>query len=268
MLSRRAFLRSAAAAGSGMAGVAGLNDVLARALAVKVPRGARLRDIEHVVILMQENRSFDHYFGALRGVRGFGDKRVVRDASGRPAWDQADPDRLANPQGRVLPFRLDTRMTSGQCVSDQSHAWAAQQVSLNHGAMDRFVLAHQVGNGNGPASGALSMGYYTRADVPFHYALADAYTICDEYYCSVLGPTNPNRIMSMSGTVDPEARASTTANRVASSTGPHTPSGSSGLASTGSSIRRPTTTPTTCCRSSQGSTARSRARAWRHEPTP
>jgi phospholipase C len=204
MPTRRAFLRSAAAAGAGLAGVAGFDDLLGRALAVKPTRGARLRDIEHVVILMQENRSFDHYFGTLRGVRGFGDRHVVRDARGRAAWDQADPDRALNPRGRVLPFRLDTHHTSGQCVQDQTHAWAAQQVSWDRGAMDRFVFAHRIGNGSGPASGALCMGYYERADLPFHYALADAFTICDEYYCSVLGPTNPNRILSMSGTIDPE----------------------------------------------------------------
>jgi phospholipase C len=204
MRTRRSFLgqglRGGLAAGAGLA-AGSLMDPIDDALAVTPPKRATLDDIEHVVILMQENRSFDHYFGMLRGVRGFDDKQIVVNA-GRPVWNQIDPDLVDNPQGYVLPFRLNTFTTSGQGVADQSHAWAAQQASWAGGAMDGWVAAHRVGNGNGPATGALCMGYYSRQDIPFHYALADAFTICDGYHCSVFGPTNPNRIMMMSGTVD------------------------------------------------------------------
>ena len=190
-----------------MAGIAEFETALARAtdraLAVPRPRTRRLSDIEHVVVLMQENRSFDHYFGTLRGVRGFADPKALRNpTTGRSVFNQVDPDLKDNPQGYVLPFRLDDANTAGQCVADQTHAWAAQQGSWDRGAMDHFVAAHRIGNGNGPSTGGLCMGYYTRDDIPFHYALADAFTICDAYHCSVFGPTNPNRIMSMSGTVD------------------------------------------------------------------
>ena len=168
------------------------------------PSHARITDIEHVVILMQENRSFDHYFGTLSGVRGFGDSR------GRKAFDQADLDLVHNRSGHVLPFRLDTMRTKGQSAHDLSHAWSVQHFSWNRGLMDGFVIAHRAADDvidrlpNPPtAFGPLTMGYFTRADIPFHYALADAFTICDGYHCSVFGPTNPNRIMSMSGTVDP-----------------------------------------------------------------
>ena len=203
MLSRRSFLRAGLTAGAaGLSGAAGLEQAIGRALAAPAPRRARLEDIEHVVGLMQENRSFDHYFGCLRGVRGFGDPQALHDSTGRSVFDQIDPDVADNPSGHVLPFRLADLSTAGQCVADQSHAWAAQQGSWDSGKMDHFVAAHRVGNGNGPQTGALSMGYYERADIPFHYALADAFTICDAYHCSVFGPTNPNRIMSMSGTVD------------------------------------------------------------------
>jgi phospholipase C len=202
MLNRRSFLRSGIAAGATFAGAGALESAINRALAVSVPARAQLDAIEHVVILIQENRSFDHYFGCLRGVRGFGDPAALRDATGRSVFDQIDPDLVENPSGHVLPLRLNDATTAGQCVADQSHAWAAQQGSWDMGAMDHFVGAHRIGNGNGPATGALTMGYYERDDIPFHYALADAFTICDAYHCSVFGPTNPNRIMSMSGTVD------------------------------------------------------------------
>ena len=65
---------------------------------------ARLSDIDHIIILMKENRSFDHYFGTLRGVRGFGDAQAMRLPSGRSVFHQPDPQ---NPDGYVLPFRLD-----------------------------------------------------------------------------------------------------------------------------------------------------------------
>jgi phospholipase C len=213
VLTRRAFLRSGLAAGAGL---------IDRALAAshrkhrKHPRHGKHRhqrghgapptldDIEHVVILMQENRSFDHYFGTLRGVRGYADPHALV-TRGRSVYDQLDPDLVLNPSGRVLPFRLSSQTTSGQCVADQSHAWAAQQASWARGDLTGFVVAHEIGNGSGGLlTGELCMGYYERPDIPFHYALADAFTICDGYHCSVLGPTNPNRIMSMSGTVDPE----------------------------------------------------------------
>jgi phospholipase C len=196
-------LRSGIGASAALAGVGGIEGAVNRALAAPRPRNARLADVEHVVILMQENRSFDHYFGTLRGVRGFADPNALAaPVTGRSVFDQADPDVADNPSAHVLPFRLNDATTSGQCVADQTHAWAAQQASWDNGAMDHFVGAHRVGNGNGPQSGALCMGYYERADIPYHYALADAFTICDEYHCSVFGPTNPNRIMSMSGTID------------------------------------------------------------------
>jgi phospholipase C len=162
-------------------------------------RPSRLHDIDHFIILMQENRSFDHYFGALRGVRGFDDTRALQLGNGRSVFHQPD---TANPDGYVLPFHLDTRATSAQRLHDLSHAWDAQHDSLNDGKMDGWVSAHRAKNGT---SGPLTMGYHTRADLPFYYALADAFTICDAYHCSLLGPTYPNRLYHMSASIDPEA---------------------------------------------------------------
>jgi phospholipase C len=161
-------------------------------------QAGRLNDIDHFIILMQENRSFDHYFGSLRGVRGFDDARALRLPSGHSVFRQPD---LFHPDGYVLPFHLDTATTSAQQLKDLSHEWDAQHASLNGGKMDNWLGAHRVADG---AAGPLTMGYYTRADLPFYYALADAFTICDGYHCSVLGPTYPNRLYFMSASIDPD----------------------------------------------------------------
>ena len=162
--------------------------------------GARLGDIEHVIILMQENRSFDHYFGTLSGVRGFSDPDGLKAG----VFDQVDPH---GPGGKLQPFRLwsDPPLRDGQSIDDISHTWATQHLSWNRGRLDAFVTAHLAADG--PAYGPETMGYYTRADLPFYYALADAFTVCDGYFCSVLGPTDSNRVMAMSGTIDPDGAA-------------------------------------------------------------
>jgi phospholipase C len=158
---------------------------------------AKLSDIEHIVLLMQENRSFDHYFGTLAGVRGFGDPRALQLPDGRPVFYQPDS---RSRDGYVLPFHLDTQTTSAQRLHDLSHAWPILHESWNGGALDGWVTSHRESD---HGSGPLTMGYYTRADLPFHYALADAFTLCDGYHCSVMGPTNPNRYFWMSATNDP-----------------------------------------------------------------
>jgi phospholipase C len=153
--------------------------------------------VEHVVLLMQENRSFDHYFGTMPGVRGFGDVDAMRLPDGASVFQQPDPQ---NPDGYTLPFHLNTYTNSVQKIPSTSHAWSVQHEALNGGRMDRWLPAHRAADGvNGP----YVMGYYERADIPFHFALADAFTVCDAYHCSVLGPTWPNRMMWMTGTIDP-----------------------------------------------------------------
>src|ERR1700757_2894582 len=157
---------------------------------------SKLTDIEHVVILIQENRSFDHYFGSYRGVRGFSDQSM--------AFHQPDPTNTANsPVGALLPFHLDTSTTNAACTHDISHDWVPQHQSWNNGAMDGFVTSRLPINSN---DAVLSMGYYTRADIPYYYALADAFTICDNYFCSVMGPTDPNRLYTMAASLDPDGK--------------------------------------------------------------
>jgi phospholipase C len=191
-ITRRQALRDIGTAGLGVtAAGAGVNALLAQALAA-VPKTGSLKDIEHVVILIQENRSFDHYFGTLSGVRGFGDKQ------GRSAFFQRGTN------GKTLhPFRL-----SSDCLPDLTHDWGPQHLSWNGGKMNQFLVQHEKNDvpsvyGVPVGTAPETMGYYTRSDLPFDYALADAFTVCDGYHCSVIGPTDPNRLMSMSATIDP-----------------------------------------------------------------
>ena len=167
-------------------------------LAQEPVRRPSLKDIKHVVLLMQENRSFDHYFGTLAGVRGFDDPNAMKLPDGRSVFYQPDPQ---NPDGYLLPFHLDTHKSSAQKIPSTDHTWKTQHEAWNKGRMDGWVTAHRKADGpNGP----YTMGYYTRADIPFHFALAEAFTICDAYHCSMLGPTCPNRMFWMTGTIDPE----------------------------------------------------------------
>ena len=180
---RRDFLKLA----TGSAIAAGADwPAIAKALAVPAHRATRsIRDVEHVVILMQENRAFDHYFGTLRGVRGFGDPRPVTLPSGRPVWFQPEP----HADGRyVLPFHLDSQATSAQVMESLDHNWKGSHERWKH--HDAWIAVKS----------RLTMGYFTRADLPFYYGLADAFTICDAYHCSIFAPTNPNRMFLFTGT--------------------------------------------------------------------
>ena len=200
-LTRRGLLGAAAAAGAQLA-LGSDRMRLVDAAAATCPGPASLTDIEHVVILIQENRSFDHYYGTLAAVRGFDD----RAAGGLGAFAQRYPANTTRaPIGRLLPFRFDTSSSDADCTNDIDHAWTTQHQSWNGGRMDAFVAAHEAADG--AAYGTATMGYYTRADLPFHYALADAFTVCDRWHCSLMGPTYPNRLYSVSATIDPDGRA-------------------------------------------------------------
>jgi phospholipase C len=192
---RRRLLKSAAA----LAAAAGLMPPnVRRALAQDAPKNPALKDIKHVVILMQENRSFDHYFGTLAGVRGFGDPEAAKLSTGKSVFYQPDEK---SADGYLLPFHLDTHASSAQKIPSTSHAWAVQHEAWNHGAMDQWLPAHRKADG---VKGPYVMGYYKRSDIPFHFALAESFTICDNYHCSLMGPTWPNRMYLMTGMIDPD----------------------------------------------------------------
>src|ERR1700733_1362300 len=166
---------------------------------------ASLSDIKHIVILMQENRSFDHYFGTLSGVRGFSDPSVLKNANGTPIFDQYGYQPGAGPSaaGYTQPFNLlnNPPTENGSDTNDIDHSWNGQHNSWNGGKLDSFITSHLATDGD--ANGPVTMGYFTRSELSFYYALADAFTICDGYHCSVLGPTDPNRLMAMSAWIDP-----------------------------------------------------------------
>ena len=179
-LNRRRFLQIAGAT----AGFTALSGSIERAAAI--PAGRRtgtLKDVEHIVVLMQENRSFDHYFGSLRGVRGFGDPRPVQLGTGKPVWHQPDGD------AEVLPYRPDAQDLGMKFIEGLNHEWTGSHAAVNGGRYDQWI----------PAKSAATMAYLTRDDIPFHYALADAFTVCDAYHCSLIGGTDPNRYYMWSG---------------------------------------------------------------------
>jgi phospholipase C len=186
---RRDFLRLAMATGA----AGGLAGSVRRALAIPAAsRHGSILDVEYVVILMQENRSFDHYFGCLGGVRGFDDPHPVPLPGGGSVWRQPCWSR----RSFVDPFRLDGRTCNAQGFTSLPHSWADGHAAWDLGRMDGWI----------GAKGADTMGYYTRRELPFHYALADAFTVCDAYFCSIMSATNPNRTFLMSGTNDPLGR--------------------------------------------------------------
>jgi len=199
---RRHFLSGGLALGGGMLVAGSPHPTIARAQ-MTTPAGSDLGAIEHVVFIMQENRSFDHYFGSYKGVLGFDD----HPTGTLGAFAQPYPaNTTRQPLGVVLPFHLDTTTGYGECTKDLNHSWRPQHLCWNNGAMDSFVNTHIAPEVDGPGPGLETMGYYTRADLPFHYALADAFTLCDRYHASIMGPTHPNRLMSLSGTIDPSGR--------------------------------------------------------------
>jgi phospholipase C len=192
-LTRRETLKRLGAAGLGMTAVGGGLDALLAGAADAASKPGSLKDIEHVIFFMQENRSFDHYFGTFSGVRGFADHH------GAAAFRQK------NAAGKtVLPFKLPSGGIQ-YCMPDITHNWGPQHRAWDNGRMNDWVKVHEStqNGGDGPADGIATMGYYNRSELGFYYSLADAFTICDGYHCSVMGPTDPNRLMSMSATLDP-----------------------------------------------------------------
>ena len=191
-VTRRQFLRLGGMA-AGVAIAAGADTQLggvSRAAAATKPGHptGTIADLKHVVILMQENRSFDHYFGSLRGVRGFADKQVLKYPDGTTIFEQ--PDAARTDLGRLLPFRMDSSKVNAQNAGDLDHTWDGDHSARNNGLWNNWV----------PAKTEQTMGYFTRADIPFQYALADAFTICDGYYQAILAPTSPNRMYFWTGT--------------------------------------------------------------------
>ena len=169
LLDRRSFLQLAAAS-AGILGAAPLHRVLAKS-APQSP-SAKL-PINHVIISCQENRSFDHYFGYAAQVQaaGFG-----------PPVGYSQPDGNG---GKVIPYEFTSLSTP-----DIGHGWSDVHNEWNGGAMNGFYTT----------DGINAMGYYTAAEIPYYYSLLNEFTLCTNYFCSLLGPTWPNRFYFAAGT--------------------------------------------------------------------
>jgi len=216
-LTRRSFIGGAAAAAGAAAVASAAPGAVAQAATQARPGRPRLhgdiRDIKHVVILMQENRSFDHYFGSLKGVRGFGDRATITLPGGLPVWQQPTTAPGAPGNSTQFPWQLSAAPASAYPPAHQppnsevgaqgyggtTHSWDDQHFAWFGAWMTAWVSAK---------GGLTTLGYMSREDIPFHYALADAYTVGDAYHCSVLSATGPNRTYLWGGTIDAQQKFS------------------------------------------------------------
>lgn len=195
MQTRRDFLKLATLA-SGAAGISGVfPESIERAYAIAPDPGTTWQDAEHIVILMQENRSFDHAYGMLRGVRGYNDPRALRLPNGNSVFVQTDKEGQS-----YAPWRLDIHDTRITWMGSLPHSRDSQIDAWNSGRHDGWIDAKRSGDAN-YAHVPMTMGHYTREDLPFYYSLADAFTVCDQNYCSVLSCTSPNRCYMWTGTI-------------------------------------------------------------------
>jgi phospholipase C len=206
---RRSFLRNLGGAIGASAALSTFPPVVQRALAIPAnQRTGTIEDIEHIVVLTQENRAFDHYFGTLAGVRGFGDPFPIpvmdrvgtytrksvfvqpvggaAKVPGRPTWGST--------RTAIAPFHLNTQQDFAVMrVSGTPHSWTDAQAAWDLGRMNNWPAAKQ----------AHSMGYFSEADLPFQFALARAFTLCDHYHCATQTGTNTNRLFLWSANNDP-----------------------------------------------------------------
>jgi phospholipase C len=190
-LSRRGMLKSLGLLGSVAAlGVGGTTAAAAAMPGDKknpgkyvLPTGftGTIADLKHVVILVQENRSFDQYYGSLPGVRGFEDKQALKFRNGTTVFQQPNGDAVLTPQHQYT--------VSGMSIGND-HGYATGIAAWNNGLYNNWV----------GAKGPSCMIYMTGAELPYQYSLASQYTICDQNYCSVAGPTTPNRLYHWTGT--------------------------------------------------------------------
>lgn len=192
MDSRRDFIKKA----SLLTGAFALPNVIPmsiqKAMAISADPGSTFYDAEHVVFLMQENRSFDHMFGTMRGVRGFNNPRAKTLPNQHKVFLQSDEK-----GNTYAPFHVDINKTKITWQGGLPHSWSDQVAARNKGKYDKWV----------PVKSLMSLGYYKREDIPFYYAMADAFTVCDHNFCSSLTGTTPNRLFFWTGTVRPEQNA-------------------------------------------------------------
>jgi phospholipase C len=139
--------------------------------------GAETADVKHLVLVMMENRSFDHLLGWLPNANGIqAGLQFPNKTGGYNSTHELAPD------------------FTGCAYTDPDHSYSGGRVEVAGGKMDGFLM---------PASNAINaIGYYREKDLPFRSALARNYTTCDRYFPSILAPTFPNRIFQHAGATD------------------------------------------------------------------
>lgn len=202
MDNRREFLKQA----SLLVGGSGLWEMLPaslkKAMSINPEKGTTFYDAEHIVFLMQENRSFDHALGHLQGVRGYNDPRAIDLPDKNKVWLQT------NERGETYaPFHLDMHGTKATWMGSLHHNWWDMVDARNKGKHDKWLFAKKSPHKQFEEM-PLTMGYYNRADIPFYYAFADAFTVADQHFCSCLTGTTANRSYFWSGRIrDPKPGA-------------------------------------------------------------
>ncbi|MFV0673857.1 phosphocholine-specific phospholipase C [Variovorax sp. tm] len=187
--SRRKFLTGTATTGAAALALSAFPPSIRRALAIPANnKTGTINDVEYIVILMQENRSFDHYFGTLMGVRGFGDRFTIPLPKGMNVWQQADAT-----GNTILPYHLDKTKGNALRSGQTPHDWSDGQNAWDGGRNYQWPRYKST----------LSMGYYKEAELPYQMALANAFTLCDGYHCSMHAGTNSNRMFAWAGSNGP-----------------------------------------------------------------
>lgn len=205
-MNRKEFLEKSALLMAGLGTSSMLHPAILKAISIEPALSSTFFDAEHVVILMQENRSFDHTFGAMKGVRGFSDKRAFVKEDGHSVFFQK------NNEGQyAAPARLDLKNSKSTWMSSLPHSWSDQQHALNNMKYDQWLQAKASGHKD-YKNIPLTLGYHNREDLPFYYQLADAFTVFDQYFCSSLTGTTPNRLFLWSGTIREQQNGSVKAN--------------------------------------------------------
>ncbi|MFT3701993.1 MAG: phospholipase C, phosphocholine-specific [Agriterribacter sp.] len=195
MDTRREFIKKATLLSGGAGLLGGLPESIQKAFAIDPKAGTTFLDAEHIVFLMQENRSFDHCYGTLQGVRGYNDPRAINLPNKNKVWAQS------NSKGETYtPFRLNIRDSKSTWLGSLPHSWDNMTDARNEGRHDKWLDAKRSGHKECKDM-PLTMGFYNREDIPFYYALADAFTVCDQHFCGSLTGTTPNRLYFWTGTI-------------------------------------------------------------------
>lgn len=186
-------------------------------MAISPEPGSTFYDAEHIVFVMQENRSFDHGLGTLQGVRGFNDPRAINLPDKNKVFLQTNKDNET-----YAPFRVDIKDTKVAWMGSVPHGWADQTDARNEGKFDKWLDVKKPSRKE-YSHMPLTMGYCTRQDFPFYHSLADAFTVCDHNFCASITGTHPNRHYWMTGTIRENADPASPANvwNLASSGNPY-----------------------------------------------